>query len=129
VEPERPWDALQLHGTDLGERHRPSVGRVDNLLAHQHLARSGVLGDPRRQVHRPAEVVTVLEHHRPRMDGELVASMPGIDCYVTNSLTWSFFRMDALGDAGWRGWLLGVLKAFVRSRSRPAAQPSDDDRA
>jgi hypothetical protein len=28
-----------------------------------------------------------------------------------------------------RGWFVGVLKAFVRPRSRPAAQPSDDDRA
>jgi hypothetical protein len=33
VEPKRPWDALQLHGADLGEHHRPTVRRVDDLLA------------------------------------------------------------------------------------------------
>jgi hypothetical protein len=71
VEPKRPWDALQLHGADLGERHRPSLRRVDDLLADQHLAGPGVVGDPRREVHGPAEVVTVLEHHRPRVDPDV----------------------------------------------------------
>ena len=68
VEPKRLWDALQLHGTDLDEGHGPCVRRVDDLLTDQHLAGPGVLGDPRREVHGPAEVVTVLEDHRPRVD-------------------------------------------------------------
>ena len=28
VEPKRPRDALQLHGTDLDKGHRPALGRV-----------------------------------------------------------------------------------------------------
>jgi len=71
VEPKRPWNALQLHGTDLGERHRSSLRRVDDLLADQHLTGSGVLGDPGREVHGPAEVITVLEDHRPRVDPDM----------------------------------------------------------
>src|SRR6266508_4579201 len=50
VEAERAGHALQLDRPDFGERHRPSVRCVGDLLADQHLAGSGVLGDPRRQV-------------------------------------------------------------------------------
>src|SRR5512133_1613118 len=64
----RPWDALQLHRPDLGECHWSSVRPVDDLLADQHLALSGVLGDPCRDVHGSAEVVPFLEDHRPRVD-------------------------------------------------------------
>jgi hypothetical protein len=34
VEAERAGNPLQLDRPDLGERHRPSVRRVDDLLAH-----------------------------------------------------------------------------------------------
>ena len=72
LEPKRSWDALELDRPDVGEGHGLSLGRVDDLLADQHLAGPGVLGDPRRQVHRPAEVVTLLEDHRPRVDPERI---------------------------------------------------------
>src|SRR5688572_30003233 len=68
VEPKRLWDAFQLHRPNLGECDGSSVRRVDDLLADQHLAGSGVVGDPCRDVHGPAEVVTFLEDHRPGVD-------------------------------------------------------------
>jgi hypothetical protein len=48
---------------------------------------------------------------------------------VTNSLIGRFPVRMRLKTWLSRGWFVGVLKAFVRPRSRPAAQPSDDDRA
>ena len=60
MEAEGARDPLELDRPDLRERHRRSVGRVHHLLAHQDLTGSGVLGDPRRDVHGPAEVVALL---------------------------------------------------------------------
>src|SRR5437016_5079467 len=65
---EATGNALQLHGPDLGERDRRVAGRLHDVLAHEHLAGSGVLLDPGRDVHRSAEVVTLLEDHRPGVD-------------------------------------------------------------
>src|SRR5204862_7269110 len=39
VEEQSTGDALQLDGPDPGERHQPPIGRIHDLLAHQHLAR------------------------------------------------------------------------------------------
>jgi hypothetical protein len=69
--------ALQLDGSDAGQRHRCSVGRVHDFLAHQHLAWSGVLGDPGRDIHGPAVVVTLLEDDRTGVDPEPQPCNPG----------------------------------------------------
>ena len=54
----------------------PPLRRVDDLLADQHLAGPGVLADSRPQVHGPAEVVTILEHHRPGVDPHVRRGRP-----------------------------------------------------
>src|SRR5919106_6189645 len=71
VKPKRPLDALQLDGPDLLERHGCPVRRLHDLLAHHHLAGPGVVRDPRREVDRTAEVVTVLEDHRPCVESDV----------------------------------------------------------
>ena len=61
-------DALELHRTDLREGRAGNPGCVDNFLGDEHLARPRVLGDPRGEVHRLAEVVALLEEDRPGME-------------------------------------------------------------
>src|SRR5437867_6714901 len=58
-----PGHALQLDRPDLLEPDAVRPGRGDHVIAHQDLARLGLGGDPGGDVHRPAEVVAVAEHH------------------------------------------------------------------
>ena len=70
--------ALELDRADLPEGDlRPARG-VDHLLADEHLARSGVVGDPRGDVHRLAVVVALLEDHRPGVQADVRRRQPGL---------------------------------------------------
>ena len=83
VETNRARHALELDVTDFGERHRRPRGRVDHFLADENLARPGVVRDPSGDVHRAAEVVTLVENDRPGVDPDMggwkgVVSIPSL---------------------------------------------------
>src|SRR6058998_3789547 len=67
VQPDGVLQALQLDESDVDE----SYGRVPrgshDAVTDQDLPGPSIRGDPRGDVHRPAEVVAVLEDHRPRI--------------------------------------------------------------
>ena len=77
--------ALELRRADNAERQLLASGRRHHRLAHQDLAGSGLRGDPGRHVHGSAEVVAVLEHHRPGVDahvGRWQARLRGLPHHV-----------------------------------------------
>src|SRR5919106_1674090 len=106
VEPKRPCDAPQFDRTDLEEGHGCSVRRVDDLLAHHDLTGPGVIGYPRRQVDGTAEVVTLLENHRPRVESD-----PGRRQIVTG---------DALDHVEGREY---GITGFSEIEHHPVAEP------
>ena len=71
VQLEDRGDTLELDGTDLREGDGGPIRGVDDLLADHDLALASVLGDPRRNVHRPAEIVAFLEQDRPGVESDM----------------------------------------------------------
>src|SRR5690606_1854087 len=61
---------LQGHGADPREGELLVGNGIDDGFGHEHLARAGVVGEPGGDVHRAAEVVALLEHHRPGVDAD-----------------------------------------------------------
>src|SRR5258705_8933924 len=61
VEADGTRDPLELDRADLRVADSRAVGGVDDLLAHEHLALAGVIGDPGGDVDGPTEVVALLE--------------------------------------------------------------------
>src|SRR6187549_539445 len=69
-QPYRLGYPLELHDSEFfedGPGGRPQFG---NGLAAEHLARARIVGDPRRHVHRAAEVVAVAEDNRSGRDSD-----------------------------------------------------------
>jgi hypothetical protein len=67
----------QCDGPDLPERHRRSSSRLYDLLADQHLAGSGVLGDLGRRL-TGTRVIVLVDGLRVRVlteDGELIREL------------------------------------------------------
>ena len=71
MEPHGPRDTLELHGSDLREGGDSSLRGCQHLLAHEHLAGSSVLGDPRGNIHRLTKVVTILEEDGSRVEAHV----------------------------------------------------------
>ncbi len=71
-------DTLQVDGADLDELDTRRAGRVDDILADHDFTRPGVIGDSGSDVHRPAEVVALLEQHRSGMKTHVGRRQPQI---------------------------------------------------
>lgn len=80
VEAKGAGDPLQLDRADLDEGHRYRVDDLHHVLAHHDLARSGVLCDPRRDVHGASEVVALLEQDRSRVEPDVGRRQPSVGC-------------------------------------------------
>ena len=61
VQAHRAGHALELDRADLAEGDAGLAGGLDHRLAHEHLAGSGVVGDPRGDVHGLTVAVALLE--------------------------------------------------------------------
>ena len=71
VEGNQGAEPLERDGPD-GRKADPlqRVGVSDDLVADQNLSRSGIVGDPGRDVDGAAEVVAVLEYHRAAVQAD-----------------------------------------------------------
>src|SRR5262245_42834166 len=71
VQPNGPGDTLQFNVSDELERNPVGVCRsLTRLLADEHFARTGVIRNPRRDVHSPSEVVAFLDDDRAGVDAD-----------------------------------------------------------
>ncbi len=80
--------ALPLDRADIYERGaHPFRGR-DHLLADEHLARTRVLGDARRDVHRLPVVVALLEEDGAGVQAD-VSRWEALACHTAGRGTWT----------------------------------------
>src|SRR4029453_12807331 len=71
IEGDRGGEAIQRDGPDRRKADRlQRVGVRDDLVADEDLPWSGIVGDPGRHVDRAAEIVAVLEAHRPGVQAD-----------------------------------------------------------